>query len=452
VTRVTIGLAQNIELVTRVTTRLPRFSMIYKAVHLKSTHMQAVGAPAIELVSRTSVGLKQVTKESASQSFQRVDQPLVVFATGRKFDTGPQIWFDLMKTLVNATGWDLQQALDMWLALCAEHPQFHNCWMTADTTTAYVTQDQLRSIYEIEPAVEWADCVIGYTEQSEIQAYVDDGRLTAGIFYPLMQWAPPRECHPSKLVWMETFVDENGTMFLDLDRVLQTKYSLGTKEASALRLRHMAIDNDLALVVFKTILEDEKVLWCVHMADISKVIMKFTRKRNAEAERMHEHKLAQFYVTTRACDVEVECQTCESVDLVNISGQRTRELRWQGFALDVGISFGNEVVGAIEILNTSRVSAKKIRALKTEGVPFAEVKAMDVISAFRDKVSVIKAVRGYGFCKQCKQGESAKLLSCELAQCEERERQNHKNLREIGIEKDDIRRKIRKLDVDLSQD
>jgi hypothetical protein len=37
-----------------------------------------------------------------------------------------------------------------------------------------------------------------------------------------------------------------------------------------------------------------------------------------------------------------------------------------------------------------------------------------------------------------------------LHRVQERERQAHKNLREIGIEKDDIRRKIRKLDVDLS--
>jgi hypothetical protein len=368
--------------------------------------------------------------------------------------TSPGVLFDLMQTLVKATGWDLQQALDMWLALCEEHPQFRSCRRNVNGTVAYITQKQLLCIYDIEPAIEWASCILEYVEQPESQVCVDDSRLTCGIFYPTILWTPPRSCSPRKMAWVETFVDNNGTMCVDFDRMLQMKYSLNAKAAGELRSRRLNLDGDFAANVFKTVDAHGISRWCTYVTDISKIILKITMKRDAEAERMHEHSLAQLYIVEGLCDIEVVCRTCASVDLVNINGQRIREKKWRGYALDIGIVFGNDVVGAIEILNTCPVSAKKIRELMTEGVPFAEVKAAHVLSAFRNKVSVVRAVRGHGFCKHCKQKESSTLLLCAKANCDEREKRARKHkseaendLRDIAIEKGEISRKLRRLAV-----
>jgi hypothetical protein len=367
-------------------------------------------------------------------------------------DERPSNLCDLMQTLVDATGWDMQQALDMWHELCEQHPQFYNCWVDVTSMTAYVTQAQLFDIEEIEPSIEWATCVSEHVQQHKNVLHVDSGLLVAGSFYATIQWTAPRDNRPPKIAWLESSLDDQGNPCVDFDLLLQIKYALSAKQASALRVRNRTVDNDVFASVFKTVDSVGKTRWYTHVATIQRTLLKLTRKRNAEAERMHDHSVAQVYIEMHLCDVEVECGTCGSIDLVNVNGQRTKECKWNGFALDIGVLFGDDVVCAIEILNTSPVSAKKLSVLMKEGLPFAEVRATDILAACRDKVPSVRAVRGHGFCKRCKQTESLSLLISELAEHEDTERKMRKRiadahdiLADCAVKRAETRQKIRKL-------
>ncbi len=140
------------------------------------------------------------------------------------------------------------------------------------------------------------------------------------------------------------------------------------------------------------------------------------------------------------------------MDTITVCGTRVEEKQWHAYKLDVGIVFGGSVVGAIEITNTSPVSNKKAAEMTTEGLQWAEVRAIDVIAAVRDKVSAVAAVRGGGTCKTCKHQHTSASLLCEMSELDERELQAHKRRAEtdadiirIGVRKDEVRAKIRRL-------
>jgi hypothetical protein len=164
-----------------------------------------------------------------------------------------------------------------------------------------------------------------------------------------------------------------------------------------------------------------------------------TRKKDAEAERMYEHSLAQQYIQGRMCDVEIVCSTCESVTKMSTLGHRVCEKAWGVFKLDVGVVIGDEVVGAIEILNTSVVSRKKVEAMATSGLAWAEVRASDIIVNVREIKDTVRAVRGGGVCKICNHTETQGMLSRQLAEFEEtrtnalkRKAQAHKDVEDAS--------------------
>ena len=384
--------------------------------------------------------------------------PLAVCRSDAATDLGSytddHVLLDLMLTLEAATGWDRLQALETWLGLCETHPIFMNCWLCVNTQTAYVQRGQLFNITTLLPPVEWAACVADFLVHSPPTEFdpKDALQLLPGSFYPTIKWTPPRDYIGTTVVWTESFVGDQSTAVVDFDMLLQSKYSLSAKQATSLRYRHRATDNDFAAFVHKAIDTQGAVRWFAPVIGMSRFLQKFSAQRNAEAERMHEHRLAQIYVESRVCEVEVLCPTCGSVDVLDTQGRLVREYPWRGFTLDIGFVLGDEVVAAVEILKTSAVTAKKLREIVTEGLPFAEVRATDVLCACRDKVTVVRALRGNGVCKSCKHTESCASLVREMAACDEKERAALKRsaetmaeLAELSVRKEDIRAKLRRL-------
>jgi hypothetical protein len=62
----------------------------------------------------------------------------------------------------------------------------------------------------------------------------------------------------------------------------------------------------------------------------------------------------------------VACRVCNAAIQVHVEGDRSTELTWGAFRLDVGVKSGDTIVGAIEVLHTHEIGDAKALAL-TEG-------------------------------------------------------------------------------------
>jgi len=285
-------------------------------------------------------------------------------------------------------------------------------------------------------------------------ASVDVDTLRRGSFFPTIAWTPPRENAIPIIVWFEMLTDDEGNLSIDLDLALQSKYKLSAKQASSSRLQRKSKDNKFASMLFQGQKVDGIPTWCVHTELLNRVLQWFTRKKDAEAERMYEHRRAQRFIETGICEIEVVCKTCEAVDRMTPCGVRVCEYPWNAYKLDVAIVFGGSVVGAVEVLNTCPVSNKKVHDMTSHGLQWAEVRATDIISASSEKSCVVRAIRGGGVCQECNHQETYAILSKKMS--ENIARQQHVDKRRleleaesqsIGIENRDLKTKIRKLIV-----
>jgi hypothetical protein len=237
-----------------------------------------------------------------------------------------------------------------------------------------------------------------------------------GDFCPVMKWSGPHEAAPSSIVWVYMpRMDELG-WWVDLDDLLAKKYSLSKSQAAKYRTRCQDHTEPQSIVRFTS---TGRIRWICTLEVARRLQLKIDTKRNAEAERMYEHTLAQTYVCEGICGIEIVCDCCTKKASLSTLGRRVRELAWKGYKLDVGVILGGEVVTAIEIRNTCAVSDGKADAFRSEGLQWAEVTAMDVITAVKSRLDRVTALRGGGVCRGCGHSETRTTLATNIVEFEQ---------------------------------
>ena len=102
----------------------------------------------------------------------------------------------------------------------------------------------------------------------------------------------------------------------------------------------------------------------------------------------------------------IRCGGCDEIIPIKLEGERREEVPYNKYRLDVAYMSGDNVVGGVEVLHSSRVSHKKVRFLD-KNLPWCEVKAEKVLKS----TGHIFAERSHNqICEKCKVQEA-----CEAA-------------------------------------
>ena len=103
------------------------------------------------------------------------------------------------------------------------------------------------------------------------------------------------------------------------------------------------------------------------------------------------HKAAKHAIVTRASDWNFSFVCCMCRKDVNIevvppnTDSVKQEVPWKAFRLDVAVSCGGQVTGAVEVVYTSPVKHDKVAELNASGLAWCEVTAQQVMRAYESK-------------------------------------------------------------------
>jgi len=315
---------------------------------------------------------------------------------------------NLVRLLPDALRMSTEDAVHQWTRALETNPQLARCLLSGND--ALVDEVSILAFSESLPESQRTE-LIGKLHHWRVSGK----RGALGDFCPVMRWACPHKATTSEVVWVHMPRLDGLGWWVDVDDLLAKKYALSKAQAAKYRTRCQDFLPPGAIESFQA---EGRTRWICTMETARRLQLKTSRKKDAEAERMYEHSLAQTYVREGLCQIEVVCGHCTKKTPLSSLGKRTCELGWKGYRLDVGIVMGGEVVGAIEIRNTSAISEEKMDAFRTEGLQWAEVAATDVIAQIRNRAFVVAALRGGGICASCGHSETRTSLATKIAELE----------------------------------
>lgn len=160
-----------------------------------------------------------------------------------------------------------------------------------------------------------------------------------------------------------------------------------------------------------------------------------------------EHLAAKDAIVVGNHEFVMPCRQCNQHMVIDISGDRSTEVAWRDFRLDVGVKRDSVVVGAVEVLCSHAVDDPKAQALTEGGLAWCEVRARDVLSSTKRVVCVRAAISMCDPCTDAKRVEEDRIAQATLEATLERLVQPADKARKVEAYRRAVDAYISELDV-----
>lgn len=127
-----------------------------------------------------------------------------------------------------------------------------------------------------------------------------------------------------------------------------------------------------------------------------------------------EHLAAKDAIVVGDHEFVMPCRQCNQQMVIDISGDKSTEVTWRDFRLDVGVKRDDVVIGAIEVLCSHAVDDPKAQALTEGGLAWCEVRARDVLLSTKRVICVRSAISMCDPCTDAKRIQEDRIAQASL--------------------------------------